>query len=57
MITFTENSLFPKHLNIYDLTLLYNNFMGYIESGAMFPFCKKKTPCTERSSDFSKSHS
>lgn len=40
MMTFTESSVLSKHLNIYDLILLYNSFMGCIESGVAFPFCK-----------------
>lgn len=39
MMTFTEPSLLSRYLNTYDLILLKNNLMGYIESGAMFPFC------------------
>lgn len=57
MMTFTEPSVLSKNLNIYDLILLYNKLMRYIESGVRFPFCKLKKTYTERLSDFSKSHS
>lgn len=33
MMTFTEPSVLSKNLNIYDLILLYDNLMRYIESG------------------------
>lgn len=42
MMTFTEPSLLSKNLNIYDLILLYNNLLGFIESGVRFPFYKYK---------------
>lgn len=36
---FYEPSLPAKHLRMYDLILLYNNFIRYKEFGARFPFC------------------
>lgn len=56
MITFIKSSSFSKHLETCNFILLKTNFMGFMQWVTGVEFANKSI-YTERSDDFSKSHS